>query len=115
MNAKEELINAANSPIKAAAIRLTPITKVETNQGILDLHKLEEVLKLTLEEEYAKEEYESFLEALNMEYYPEMHGKLTQISGYVWLEDGSWLARKFLCGEWHWVRHCMPPIADFTR
>ena len=111
MNAKKELLDLLinnNLTIKCA--------NIETQSDQYDFNTEEYVScgrKCNLKVNYTPEEYNSFIESLDFEYYDGYGGQ--ELFGTVWLTDGTWLGRNEYDGSEWWSHYFLPTIPNYLQ
>ena len=109
-NAKEEFLRViGKSGIECAEIFYEDYIKFFEDFGNGRVPKLETRV-YQLKQGYSQKELDEFLETLNFEY---NSGYGTQeISGTVWMEDGTWFEREEEDGAEWWMKRVRPYIPN---
>lgn len=97
-NAKKELEQLLN---RKAKVKCAVITRGYP-------YDYEEHLKVELKVNHTEEEFQSFLNSLDFEYYAGFGGQ--ELFGIIWLEDGTWCTRGEYDGSEWWVHNQLPEI-----
>lgn len=97
-NAKKELEQLLK---KKAKVKCATITKGYQ-------YDKENYLKVELKVNHTEEEFQSFLNSLNFDYYAGYGGQ--ELFGTVWLEDGTWCTRGEYDGSEWWEHNQLPEI-----
>jgi|TARA_R110000737_G_scaffold6455_2_gene20297 hypothetical protein len=62
---------------------------------------------------HTKEEYEEFLNKLDVEYDAGYGSQV--LHGYIWCNDGTWFSRGEYDGSEWWQYHSLPTIPDYLK
>jgi hypothetical protein len=98
MNAKEEFIyHTAGNVVKCATITFGDTWDEETISYILPV-------------DYSQEEYEEFLQSIDIEYDSGYGGQ--ELYGTIWYSNGNWSSRGEYDGSEWWEYHICPQIPE---
>lgn len=98
-NAKEELERLLKGKAKVKCATITRGYQYDDEENYL---------KAELKVNHTEEEFQSFLNSLNFDYYAGFGGQ--ELFGTVWLEDGTWCTRDEYDGSEWWTHNQLPEI-----